>query len=433
MKNTSKSNGLKRSSVPESSTLEYKESVSSRTYLKTVSAFANYQNGEIKFGIADNGDILGIPDPEQAALDLENQINDNIKPRPHYNISIDSDSCVITVKVLKGKNVPYRYKDKSYRRNGTSTVEVDDYELNQLILRGNNLEFCDLPSNIQDLHFSIFSSYWNTLYSLPVNQDLLATLGSFEADEYSNTAELLADENSFPGISVVQFGKNVSQIEARFDIENNSVLKIFDDTIQTITNLISYEEIAGIYRELKTKVPIIALRETLVNAIVHRDWSIPAPVQVEIYPDKLTILSPGGLPKSMSEEEYLYSNRSIPRNTQLTIVFLRLNLIEKLGTGLRRVRKEYEPCLKKPVFTVFPNSILVELPFVNSNDSLNEDQALIIRLLQQNSPLKRKQMQEQSGFSQSKITRILRDLLLSGIIEKANSGPKTEYRLRQNS
>lgn len=90
MKNTSKSNGLKRSSVPESSTLEYKESVSSRTYLKTVSAFANYQNGEIKFGIADNGDILGIPDPEQAALDLENQINDNIKPRPHYNISFRS-------------------------------------------------------------------------------------------------------------------------------------------------------------------------------------------------------------------------------------------------------------------------------------------------------------------------------------------------------
>lgn len=416
-------------SIPESAVLEYKETVHSKTYLKTVSAYANYHEGKIKFGISDDGTIRGISNTGQAALDLENQINDNIRPQPNYNISIDTASSVITVTVYKGKNTPYRYNNKAYRRNGTSTIVVDDYELNQLILKGKNVEFCDLPSDRQDLTFEIFSEFWNRLYALPANPDLFATLGSYGEEGYSITAELLSDQNSFPGLSLVQFGSTINQIELRKNFDHQSILKINQESMDMITDLLSYEEITDRYRDLKIKVPVVALRETLVNALVHRDWSIREPIQVEIFPDKLTVLSPGGLPDSMSEEEYLYSNRSIPRNTQLAIIFLRLNLIEKLGTGLRRVRNSYETSFVKPVFKVYPNSILVELPYIQRNPSLNADQSRIVELLRQEGPLKRKRMEEAVGFSQSKTIRILKELMTLGVIEKTNSGPKTEYKL----
>lgn len=429
MNSEQKSSNQEYASAPESAVLEYKENTSSKSYLKTVSAFANYRDGEIIFGIADDRRITGLADPEKEALNLENQVNDNVHPQPKYQIRIDQTQRLVILTVYRGKITPYRYKGKAFRRNGTSTIEVDDYELNQLILQGKNLEFCDLQASSQNLTFGAFSEYWNACYSLPVSQDLMATLGSYEQVEgYTITAELISDQNRFPGISVVQFGESVSQIENRKLFENCSLLKMNEQAMEMVIDLLSYEEVSGLYREMKTRVPAVALRETLINAIVHRDWSIHQPVQIEIFPDKMTILSPGGLPGSMSEEEYLNSGRSIPRNTQLTIIFLRLNLIEKLGTGLRRVREAYKGAVVQPIFTVFPNSVKVELPFINRKPQLDQDQRLIIEIIKEKAPVKRKQIEQTAGFSQSKTTRILKDLLSKGLIEKTNSGPKTEYR-----
>ncbi len=413
----------------ESPFLEYKENTQSKTYLKTISAFANYHKGQIKFGITDDRTIVGIPNPEQAALNLENQINDAIKPQPIYEITFDADTKVITVTVTKGRYTPYRYNGKAYRRNGTSTIEVDDYELNNLILNGSNYEFCDLIAKNQDLSFDFFASLWNQLFTLQVNEDLLAALGCYDDDGYTITAHLLSDQNDYPGISLVKFGQTINQIEMRRQFENESILKINHDVMHLLTDLLSYEEINGLYRELKMRVPERALRETLVNAVIHRDWNIPGSIQIEIFPDKITILSPGGLPKSMTEEEYLFSNRSIPRNTQLTFIFMRLNLIEKLGTGLRRVKEAYASEQVKPVFRVFPNSILVELPFTDQTLKLSSESKQILMILRQSDSLKRKEIEKATGFSLSKTTRLLKELLEAKQIAKIGSGPTTKYRI----
>lgn len=413
---------------PESSFLEYKETVQSKTYLKTISAFANYHKGQIKFGIADDQTIVGILNPEQAALNLENQINDAIKPQPVYEIAFDSKTKVITVTVEKGHHPPYRYNGKAYRRNGTSTIEVDDYELDNLILSGRNYEFCDLLSKNQNLTFNFFASLWDHLFALPVGKDLLATLGCYNEDGYTITAHLLSDQNDYPGISLVKFGQTINQIEIRKQLKNESVLKINQDTLQLLTSLLTYEEITGVFRELKMHVPERALRETLINAVIRRDWNIPGDIQIEIFSDKITVLSPGGLPKSMTEEEYLYSNRSIPRNTQLTLIFLRLNLIERLGTGLRRVKDAYAAERVKPVFRVFPNSILVELPFIDQSRELDPDSEQILMILKQSGFLKRKEIETAAGFSQSKTIRLLKELLEAKQVEKIGSGPTTKYK-----
>lgn len=417
-------------SEAESSCLEYKENTRSKTYLKTVSAFANYQNGTIRFGIKDDKTILGIPDPEQAALNIENQINDNIRPQPKYSVSFDPETGVISVDVKKGPYTPYRYDGKAYRRNGTSTIEVDGYELDKLILDVRNFEFCDLPAKNQNLTFDAFSAVWKKNFSLDISKDLLATLGSYGEEEgYTVTAELLSDQNSFPGISVVKFGQSINQIEVRNLFENESILSVSQKALDLILSLLSYEEITGILRVMKSKVPEVAVRETLINAIIHRDWNIPSPVQVEIHSDRLTILSPGGLPKSMTEKEYLCSNRSVPRNTQLTIVFLRLSLIERLGTGLRRVKDAYASDQVKPVFTIYPNSVCVELPFTNLSLSAGSDRKQILEILKQSGPCRRKEIQNRTGFSQTKTISLLKSLIEERCIEKIGSGPSTAYQL----
>lgn len=271
-------------------------------------------------------------------------------------------------------------------------------------------------------------SLWDHLFALPVGKDLLATLGCYNEDGYTITAHLLSDQNDYPGISLVKFGQTINQIEIRKQLKNESVLKINQDTLQLLTSLLTYEEITGVFRELKMHVPERALRETLINAVIHRDWNIPGDIQIEIFSDKITVLSPGGLPKSMTEEEYLYSNRSIPRNTQLTLIFLRLNLIERLGTGLRRVKDAYAAERVKPVFRVFPNSILVELPFIDQSRELDPDSEQILMILKQSGFLKRKEIETAAGFSQSKTIRLLKELLEAKQVEKIGSGPTTKYK-----
>ena len=130
----------------ESKYLEYKESVTN-TFLKTVSAYANYGSGEIVFGIADDGQIIGIDDPEKTCLDIENRINDSVDPVPEYTLSINGKTSVITLRVMEGIHKPYLYKAKAYRRNDSATIPVDRLELSRLVLEGQNMSFEELPAS----------------------------------------------------------------------------------------------------------------------------------------------------------------------------------------------------------------------------------------------------------------------------------------------
>lgn len=124
----------------ESRALEYKKCVSN-TFLKTVSAYANYGTGEIKFGIDDNGHVVGIEHAEEACLDIENKINDSISPKPDYSLDVNRRTGIITLTVNEGLHKPYFYKSKAYIRNESATIEVDTLELTRLILEGQNKTF----------------------------------------------------------------------------------------------------------------------------------------------------------------------------------------------------------------------------------------------------------------------------------------------------
>ena len=124
------------------------------TFLKTVSAFANYGSGRIIFGVDDNG-VVGIDDLDETCLNLENKINDNIVPKPNFSFIKNNRDKTITLVVKEGLDKPYLYKGKAYKRNDTSTIEVDRLELNRLTLEGMNRYFEELRSNDQNLKFEV--------------------------------------------------------------------------------------------------------------------------------------------------------------------------------------------------------------------------------------------------------------------------------------
>ncbi len=166
----------------ENKNLEYKEVVS-KSYLKTVCAFANYNDGEIIFGVSDDLKIVGIEDQMKEALNIENQINDSIKPKPEFLIRRNLDK-TITLFVKKGLNTPYRYNGKCYYRNDTSTIECNSLDENRLVLEGLNKTFEEIKSKKQDLTFNTLKRNLEEKIGLNnFNIDTLKTLSLYNDKE----------------------------------------------------------------------------------------------------------------------------------------------------------------------------------------------------------------------------------------------------------
>lgn len=138
----------------ETKSIEFKAEVT-HTFLQTVSAYSNYGLGIIYFGINDDGSIKGIDCPKVKCLDIENLINANIDPKPDYTLRIDEKTKVITLTVQEGLHKPYFYKNRAYKRNDSSTIEVDRLELTRLVLEGQNLSYEELKTKNQDLTFHV--------------------------------------------------------------------------------------------------------------------------------------------------------------------------------------------------------------------------------------------------------------------------------------
>ena len=182
----------------ETRILEFKETITN-TFLKTVSAFSNYNGGTILFGVDDNGNVKGLPDVKQACQDIENKINDSISPQPNYTLEIQNNDQTIKLTVKSGLQKPYLYKSKAYKRNDTATIEVDTLEFSRLILEGKNISFEELPCKDQELSFKILQcKLKENIYIETFNQDTLKTLNLYDnINGYNNAAGLLADKNQF--------------------------------------------------------------------------------------------------------------------------------------------------------------------------------------------------------------------------------------------
>ena len=412
----------------ETRTTEFKERITN-TFLKTVSAFSNYDGGEIFFGIDDNGNITGVSDVKQACLDIENKINDSITPQPDYKLELQNNDKTIKLTVKSGLQKPYLYKSKAYKRNDTATIEVDTLELSRLILEGKNISFEELPCEDQELTFDILCQKLKESIQIDTfNQDTLKTLNLYNSTiGYNNAAGILADKNHFPGIDMVKFGENISVIHKRATFDNRSVLAVYERALEVFKDYYQYEEIEGANRKKIERIPEAAFREAIANALIHRAWDVESQIRVLMFDNRIEIISPGGLPSGITEDEYLSGKLSVLRNRNLANVFYRLGFVEIFGTGITRIKQLYEEGLRRPDFEVSENTIKMVLPVLEKNLNLTEDERKIYVILSKTMLKSISEIAPYVPFGKSKTTQLLKEMNKKGVVKIEGRGRGTKY------
>ena len=415
----------------ETRTMEFKETITN-TFLKTVSAFSNYDGGVILFGVDDEGNSKGLSDVKQSCLDIENKINDSISPQPDYKLETQNNDKIIKLTVQSGAQKPYLYRSKAYKRNDTATIEVDTQEFSRLVLEGKNIRFEELPCKDQNLTFQILQRKLKEHIQIETfSQDTLKTLNLYDnANGYNNAAGLLADQNHFPGIDMVRFGENISIIQKRVTFENRSILEVYEKAIEIFRDYYQYEEIKGADRKKIEKIPEAAFREAIANGLIHRIWDVESQIRVLMFEDRIEVVSPGGLPAGITKDEYLSGKLSVLRNRNLANVFYRLGFVEIFGTGIMRIRQLYEKSLRKPEFEVSENAIQIVLPVWESNLDLTEDEKMIYGILNKNRVKSMGEIAPYVSFGRSKTTKLLKEMEEKGIITVEGKGRSTKYSIK---
>jgi len=421
----------------ESSKVELKRELTD-SFLKTVSALANYGGGKIVFGVSEDGSIVGIADPEKTRLQLENKINDSISPRPEFvlNTVIFEEKQIVELAVSKGKNAPYLYNGRAYKRSDTSSTPLDSNELRRLSLDSTSMTFDQLPSHEENLSFKVLERWLKQEVGLKkLGDDSLRTLGLMKGDQYLRSAELLADtnQNAQSATIIVRFGKTISEFMDRSDLTYQSLLSQYQGALEMFDKWYQpYEAVDGFMRVPRIQIPRDAYREAVANALIHRRYDQGGAVQVAMYEDRVEVTSPGGLPEGVSETAYLYSQISIPRNLIIAEVFHRLHLVEKFGTGIDRIRKEYEPYASKPHFEVSDVLIRIVLPVIDYKKqpeeiSLREQ---VLQIIGNTPQINRVELEEITGYKKSQLQEVLGRLVMEGKIERLGRGKYITYQIK---
>lgn len=202
---------------------------------------------------------------------------------------------------------------------------------------------------------------------------------------------------------------------------------MYDKTLDVFRDYYRYEVIQGAERKNVERIPEAAFREAIANALIHRVWDVESQIRVLMFDDRIEIISPGGLPSGITEEEYLSGKLSVLRNRNLANVFYRLGFVEIFGTGITRIKQLYADSLIKPDFEVSENAIKIMLPVFEKNADLTEDEIIIYKLLSKTMLKPISEVAPYVPFGKSKTTKLLKEMCQKGVITVEGKGKSTKY------
>lgn len=428
----------------ESVTLDYKR-VYTEDIKKTIIAFANTSGGSILIGVDDDGTAVGIADTDDVMLRVTNAARDSIMPDITLFMTCEVKEIggkrIVAVTVQKGTASPYYLASKGIRpegvyvRQGASTVPATSSAILKMIRETGGDDFEATRTLNQNLSFSYAEKYFET-ENLLFGDTQKRTLGLIGEDgAYTNLGQLLSDQCAHSIKAAVFQGSKKAVFKDRTEF-SGSLLQQLEDAFRFLDRYNSTRaEIAGLKRIDIRDYPVEAIREALLNAIVHREYSYSGSTLISIFDDRMELLTLGGLPKGISEGDMLLGV-SVLRNRRLAEIFYRLRLIEAYGTGMPKIRECYRGCKRQPLIETTENAFKITLPNVNfiSDDeaedtNLSAAEHAVFLCIQNSGTATRSQIEESTGFSQSVVIRSLRKLLDLGMVEKLGSGRATKYRL----
>lgn len=424
----------------ESFTVELKQEVNA-DFKKEVIAFANTDGGEIYVGVAKDGSVTGVPKAEQVMEQIGNMIRDGIKPDLSGYTAIEAvperDKTVVKVTVLRGAKRPYHLTEKGLKptgvfiRHGVSSVPATEEMIREMLRESDGVTFDKSRCINQDLTFEYAAKYFADNH-VSFNENNKRTLHLIDADGYyTNAALLLSDQCEHSIKCAVYEGNGKTKFKTRKEF-TGSVLRQMDEAYEFISlnnNLNS--TIEGLKRVDNPDYPPYAIREALLNAIVHRDYDYSGSILINIFDDRMEFVSIGGLVKGMTMQDVM-GGVSQSRNMVLANIFYRLELIESYGTGIRRIMESYEGRMEQPVFAPAPASFVVILPKITGQSLTDEslsDREKVEKLLEAREEITRKDVETLLGCSKFPAIKILNELVAQKVAVKSGSGPAVKYRL----
>lgn len=370
----------------EGSSVDYKEALEikkPRSWLKSVSAFANSFGGHIVFGVRDNPrEVCGLVNPQEVISKITELIKARIDPTPRYQLHAfaeDNKICV-DLAIQNGPAYPYYYRFEgvcvAYIRNGDQSEEASRQQLSALILKGMNKTFDSLPSpyHIGDVSFTLLAAtFKNTLKEdFQPDKDLLSTALVTEDGQVTNGGLLLCDQGVLPQSRIFCTrwkGTHKGNIDADAlddkEYQGASLISLLQNAEDFIRNNSKNPwSIRGMTREERSDYPYKAVREVLVNALIHRDYQVlGSEIHIEMFDDRMEISSPGGMANGRRIQDMdLRHIPSMRRNQVISDVFSRLHYMERRGSGIDRIMTSYAECAQKPIFYSDSTFFLVTLP-----------------------------------------------------------------------
>ena len=362
----------------ESETVELKEIVVDEIK-KEIIAFANSNGGRLYIGVRDDGEVIGLDDPDRVSLQISNMVRDAIKPDVtmflHYETIEEKGKKIIVVDIQRGTNRPYYLAKKGMRpegvyvRQGYSSVPATDTAIRRMIKETDGDRFEAMRSLNQELTFEAMKKEFE-IREAEFGPQQMRTLKLIDQDNlYSNLGLLLSDQ-CVHTIKVAVFqGKDQTIFKDRREF-SGSLMKQMNDVYDYIDfRNQTRATIEKLQRIDVRDYPEIAVRESLLNLLVHRDYSFSASAFIRIYEDRIEFVSVGGLMPGIELEDIM-EGISVCRNQDLANVFYRLHLIEAYGTGMVKIMKAYEGMQEKPEIQTTKNAFKIILPNINAKYTL---------------------------------------------------------------
>lgn len=413
---------------------------------KEIIAFANTKGGDLFVGVADNGEVIGVFDPDSAILQISNMVRDNIKPDItmfiNYEILNVNNVYIIRISIQKGAQRPYYLQKKGLRpegvyvRQGTTSVPASLTMIGQMIKESDGDHFEAMRSLRQDLSLhSLYKEFEKR--NIPLAEGQMRTLGIQNEDGlYTNLGLLLSDQCPFTTKVAVFQGKTQEIFNDRQEFQG-SILKQLNDIYAYIDK---YNKISSSYDQLlridQRDYPEIAIREALLNTYIHREYAMRASTLISIYEDRIEFLSVGGLAPTLSVSDIMLGV-SLCRNEQLANIFYRLQLIEAYGTGIRKIFTAYKDFPHTPLIEVSEHAFKITLynrnesheekEEVSAYDGNQEEQIKIIKFIKECGHITRKQTQELCHMTQTTAGRLLRRMVEQELLIQAGRGSQTKY------
>lgn len=444
----------------ESETVELKEVVVD-DIKKEIIAFANCDGGKLYIGVRDDGTVIGLDNADSVSLQISNMVRDAIKPDItmflHYETIVENGKNVVVVDIQRGTDRPYYLAKKGMRpegvyvRQGYSSVPATDTAIRRMIKETYGDRFEAMRCLNQDLTFEATKKEFE-LRKTDFGAQQMRTLKLIDQDGlYSNLALLLSDQcvhtikvAVFQGTDQTIF-KDRREFTGSLMQQMNEVYDFIDFRNQTRAT------IEKLYRVDVRDYPEVAVREALLNLLVHRDYSFSASAFISIYEDRIEFVSIGGLMPGIDLEDVMVGI-SVCRNQDLANVFYRLHLIEAYGTGMGKIMKAYESMQVKPVIETTKNAFKIILPNINAKyetenatvktksgtpvtvhteKKLSDEEEKILEYARKHGAITRNDVIGLLEVSASTAARVIRKMVKTNLLEQKGKARNTHYTIAE--